>query len=47
MEDFTEYWKTLKPIARQIIGVCILSMVVIWAILIRMMRHVDKQRDYE
>ncbi len=47
MEDFTEYWKTLKPMAQQIIGLCILCMVVTWTILIRMMRHVDKQREYE
>ena len=47
MADFIEYWKTLKPMAQQIIGICILGMVVIWTILIRMMRHVDNQRDYE
>ena len=45
MEDFTEYWKTLKPMAQQIIGICMLCMVVIWAIVIRMMNYVDNQRD--
>jgi len=45
MGEFIEYWKTLKPMAQHIIGICILCMVGVWIIVIRMMNYVDNQRD--
>jgi hypothetical protein len=45
MGEFIEYWKTLKPMAQHIIGICMLFMVGVWTIVIRMMNLLDNDNS--
>ncbi len=45
MGEFIEYWKTLKPVAQNIIGICMLCMVIIWTVVIRMMNLLDNDNS--